>query len=224
MAPKSKRFVIHDPRCGIRDTRFEIRDPEARLPSRRMVRPTSRMPHLESRIPHPASRTPYPASRCGFTLIEVLAVVVVLAILASVAMFSVSGHVQHARLIRTADRLESLDRRARDEARRQSAPGQLLWDTRQGVAQIAFARAEDSPVATRRVSLGGGLEFSEFRIDGARGLGRQVVDVSPNGQSDTYAVRLSAPNGAALWLVTLGLTGQHLRLDSEDDVRALLAP
>ena len=159
----------------------------------------------------------------GFTLIEVLAVVVVLGILASLVAIKVNGHVQRARLVQAADQLAVLDRRARDEARQRSVPLQLQIDTDRGVARIR-SRQSAADGTTPRVVASGSVSFADVRLSGNRPVHDGTLDVSSLGQSETYAVRLSAPDGAALWLVTLGLSGQHLRLESEEDVREVLLP
>ena len=160
--------------------------------------------------------------RSAFTLIELVVAVILLSVLSTIVMASVSGHLHYARLVQTANRLESLDRRARELARRQAFPVSLVWDTRETVAQIDVGTKEGDRDSTRSVKPGRLVTFDDIIIAGQRSNSMTDVSISPLGQSATYGVKLAAPNGAVLWLVTLGRTGQHLRFETEEDARAIL--
>ena len=139
--------------------------------------------------------------RNGFSLIELVVVVFILALLSAIVMMSVGGHVRRARLTQTLDRIETLDRLARDQAR-----------ASQSLVRLDFTSDEIKLVGPqpRTVALGT-LEL----IDGPR----QIV-VLPSGQSATYGVSVQSSGPEAMSLVVLGRSGQARRmnrlLDDED--------
>ena len=75
---------------------------------------------------------PRAANRCGFTLVELIAVLAIIVLLATVVAYSLGGHLARARLNAALDRLEEADHRARDAARRGQAFVELRIDGPRG--------------------------------------------------------------------------------------------
>lgn len=159
----------------------------------------------------------------GFTLYELLAVMVLMAILAGTVGISVRGHVSNAQLEAFLDRLETFDGRARAEARRLHQPVTLAFDSdeqRASRTQGGFAGA----ATERTCAVPRGVEIAQMKTTSqvsARGSLR--IALSPLGQTDTYALRLEASSGRSVWLVVLGASGQCLRFDKENDVEEIFA-
>jgi prepilin-type N-terminal cleavage/methylation domain-containing protein len=151
----------------------------------------------------------------GFTLYELIAVMVVLAILAGTVAISVRGHVSNARLQAFRDRLEACDARARADARRDDHAVWLEFDS----TGQRVLRSEGTEASERSLNAPRGVEIAQIRIASQESdHGILQIAISPLGQSDTYAVQLRASSGRSEWLVVLGASGQCLRVDKGDDV------
>ncbi len=179
--------------------------------------------------------------RGGFTLIEVMAVVALLGLLAGAVVWSMTDEAKRWSREDAVGRIAHADRRARIAARRLGRPCVLRFDLdRQVVCRVVFdddgtempGHVLDLPVGHRIDRVVFARAASSALVPGgpaARGKESGVVDVacSTAGRSASYALRLvsgsgTAPRGAPAgrgdgrWLVFAGLTGQMV-LDCEDD-------
>lgn len=152
----------------------------------------------------------------GFSLVELIAVLVIIAVTTSAVAISLSGHTQRIRVVRLLDRIERLDRDARATARRSHVSAVLRFDDRDGRVTVTQPQAGRAG-ATNRFHTGDG-----YTLELVAGLSGDKLAISPKGQSRSYALGVSGPNGGAQWLAVLGLTGQCVRCDSEEAARALV--
>jgi prepilin-type N-terminal cleavage/methylation domain-containing protein len=158
--------------------------------------------------------------RGGFTLVELAAVMVVLAILAGTVTWSVRGHVSNARMESFLVRIEASDARARAEARRLNLPVLLGIDSSQErVWQVSAGTSGKRSFAVPR-----GLDIARLHSTNQQSaLQALEITISPLGQSETYAMQVKASGGRATWLVVLGGSGQVLRFDREEDVEGVFS-
>ncbi len=169
-------------------------------------------------------------SRCyrdqrGFTLIELLVVMILVAMLSGMVVYSVSGHVDAAALSQAIDQLTSLDRRVRAEARRKESPITLEFDGRDSLVSMkSRLDLSDSNIGDS-VSVNKRIAIQSVRVGGAvRGASQAQVRVNSLGQSSNYSLELETGRGASSFLVFLGMSGQAVRVSSEDEANALLLP
>lgn len=165
----------------------------------------------------------YGSTPSGFTLYELVAVMVLMAIIAGTVAISVRGHVSNAQLETFLDRLETFDARARADARRLSQSVALAFDSNdQRVSQI---NADVAYASTgRSFAVPHGVDIAQCKTaNQASDRGMLQIAVSPFGQTDTYALRLDASGGRSVWLVVLGASGQCLRFDKENDVEEIFS-
>ena len=166
--------------------------------------------------------------RPGFTLVEVAAVTLVLALLAAGVALSFAGPIRSMRAGDAVERVRSFDATARLTARRSGRAVQMTFAESDGT----LVRRDDpdgldgGPVAYRG-TMPGGYRVERFRSAGddrddaaGMGRGRSEVRCSPAGLSRTYAVRVVGP-GLDKWLVFAGLTGQVTEARDEADVDAI---
>jgi prepilin-type N-terminal cleavage/methylation domain-containing protein len=161
----------------------------------------------------------------GFTLLELIAVLALLATLVIAGRFTLRGPLAKARLEQALERLADLDGQARAEARRFRRPVELTFDL--DAAAAGFKLSADDSAAWRRRTAAGQL----VRIDQARAGGQRAADgqlrvwVSPWGQSEPYAVRLAVGDGGryAAWLLILGVSGQGVKCWDNTTVDRVLA-
>jgi len=155
----------------------------------------------------------------GFTLIELAAVIVILALLAGVVAVSVRAHLENAKLELLLARVEAFDGRLRDETRRQNRLEELRINAQEGC--IAQGEATSPP---RVIRVTGRIRIDRIRTTDFDGeFGELRVLISPLGQSDTYALRFRTAQGRQVWLVVLGVSGQCLRLEKEEQVDEVFA-
>lgn len=188
--------------------------------------------------------------RTGFTLIEVMVVVVLIGLLAGAAAVSLTGDLDRATHEDVIGRLTYADAQARMAGRR-LGPATLRIDLDQ---QAIWLVTPDDQSAQPRpghvMRLGEGYTIREVmwidpepmaakttrpRRRVSRQAGRVEIAFSSEGLSRTYALRLEGPatdepGGAAgdsarrsTWLLFAGMTGQVMSTDEPEPIDKLLA-
>ncbi|MEM9828051.1 MAG: type II secretion system protein [Planctomycetota bacterium] len=167
-----------------------------------------------------------PDRQRGFTLLELMVVLLILASLATLTTISLRPVLHRARLDRAADVLASADRFARIHARASS--GTLMQIKRRGCDVLAAdGRLLKRYAYPERV-------FCErvWAADGSGGIAgsdqRSALGFDSRGVTKTYAVvlQIDAGDEAAMrrFRVHLGTSGQSMDATSDDEVRAWLQP
>ncbi len=151
----------------------------------------------------------------GFTLIEVMAAIVLMGLLSAAVVVNLAGRARAARAEDVADQLAQYDALARAAARRDGIAGSLTFD---------FPRGEirrDRPDAVT-LGIGQPVKLARLLLPGRRvGTGSATVPISLDGRSPSYAVLLEGPKGESQWLFFAGLTGTTIRPETDRDVQAL---
>lgn len=163
-------------------------------------------------------------SRSGFTLIEVLAVIVVLGLLAGAVAWSLAGDATQAIGEDALGRLAHADSMARAEARRFGREYTLRFDLNEQALR-RLDEGDRQSAHSVKLPTGHRIEAVAFKAQGDSGSGtlRRVtfgaadVVYSPAGRSVSYAVRIRSGD-ARRWLVVAGLTGQ---VTQTDDAKAV---
>ena len=171
------------------------------------------------------SRRRGPGFRRAFTLIEVMAAVVLLGLLTAAVALSFAGPIRRARAAEAVEQVRYLDASSRAYAKRFGRPVEMRFDLDEG----RMERREGG-------RFGGDAKYSAtvaspIRIEVLRRPNRREesgevgVPVSPLGISPTYAVKLAAgPEGApAQWVVVSGLSGEVRTLSNDAQVDAIFA-
>jgi prepilin-type N-terminal cleavage/methylation domain-containing protein len=153
-------------------------------------------------------------ARQAFTMLELVAVLVMLGLISAFGMFAVSGQLDQARLSHLAQSIANADRKERDASRKSPTAGSLTFDK-----SMRRLRYENS---VHTIDLKDNLKIAELIIGSGKSNERSVV-FSHAGQSSTYALRLESKRGAMNWIVVIGMTGQVLFSDDSNQVRSLLA-
>jgi prepilin-type N-terminal cleavage/methylation domain-containing protein len=160
--------------------------------------------------------------RRGFTLIEVMLAVLLMALLTSAAALHFAGGLRLARSHDAVQELRDFDARSRLFARRYGRGVQIVFDlTANHVSRLEGKRDDDPRCQINRPS---GCRVAEVRVGGrvfADG-GQARVRISPMGLSQSYAVRLSGPE-LDLWVVVAGLTGETTPVQDENTMAWMLA-
>ena len=171
--------------------------------------------------------------RSGFTILELIAVLAIMGILAGAAVWSVAGWAASARRADLLERIAALDNRGRAAARRLGRPGVLEIDL--DADRLARRPAEGRPHRARPlpVALPAGYEIDRLRVPksptpagytaarpepGLHRRGKVTLGYGTGGRSVSYALRLTRAKRASAaesraasgskWLVVSGLTGE----------------
>lgn len=161
------------------------------------------------------------ASRRAFTLVEMLAAVLLSALLAGSTAVGIAGLTADSRMRDVVSRLVHCDRLARQAAAR-FGPLDLQIDPASGaVAQVTGS--DESRATHVMYRMPAGFEIRRLRIGGDEAFGTVSVRMGAAGTSHSYAVEVVA-GGKARWLVFAGLSGQAIEAEDEREADQLLQP
>ncbi len=159
----------------------------------------------------------------GFTLVEVMIVMLIMAIMSGIAVMSVQGHINNARWTRSFEQIEEIDRTARISARRDASPYQITFNRSKRSVELHAIGLNASAKSVRAFKLPAPFKFDSFRKNTATSSSESfAVEIAGNGQSPSYAIAIAAASGSPQWLVTLGFSGQQIRMEDAKDVAAML--
>lgn len=151
----------------------------------------------------------------GFTLIELIVVLVIMGLLSSLAIVSVSHTIDRNQLAAAAETIEIFDARLRREARSYRQPITAVIDVARN--QMVFPQADGTQA---RFSLPSRAEIESVRSSVSRGgSNRLSLNVDIDGRSASYLIEIRT-GSAAKFLVVLGASGQMV---VETNRRAALA-
>jgi prepilin-type N-terminal cleavage/methylation domain-containing protein len=147
---------------------------------------------------------------CGFTLIEVMLAVMLLALLTGAAALSFARPFRSARSQQTIQMIQRADTMAREEAIRFGRSTQLRFDLNR---QTLVRAGSVTPIPGVREIRIGDRSISDDQVS---------IDVSPIGLSSSYAVQIAGP-AQDQWIVIAGLSGQTITTQNESQVVQLLS-
>lgn len=156
-------------------------------------------------------------SHHAFTLIELMVVLAIAAILASVVGIRAAGYFRAAKSSRIMDKLVEADRQARVLA---STRGTVEVQLEFRGSQIELRSQnvlQDNARRTYEIPSG-----FELRVRTNRRQDVATLDFR-RGHSSTYAVEVRNNDEPLFWFVTLGASGQSFPVQNEAEVTSLLA-
>jgi prepilin-type N-terminal cleavage/methylation domain-containing protein len=160
--------------------------------------------------------------RKAFSLIEITAVVLVLAIIAGSVTLRMAGTVQHARMGDVVGQIEQFDRLARLHARQHDRPLRLVVNMSAGTIKRTDPRGSDEPYPP--LVMPDGYRLARLWVRGqAAESGGVSITCSRLGLTPSYALLLEGPAGQQKWLLATGLSGRFVEPNSDDQTRNILA-
>ncbi|WP_428940622.1 pilus assembly FimT family protein [Fontivita pretiosa] len=162
-------------------------------------------------------------ARGAFTLLELLAVILIGGLLAAAVVLRLGPQLAQARLAGVLQQLEDADRLARASAAESGEPCEMVFDLTEG---RVWRREQGRVGKLASLRLPRGFAIAQMRTARSSHHGGEVaVQIRPDGRSDSYAlcVGRAGEEGRrerqSSWLVFAGLSGQVKRLSDERDVR-----
>jgi type II secretion system protein H len=158
--------------------------------------------------------------RGGFSLVELTAVLVILAIASGAAVLRYQSSLESARIDSAAERIEQLDRRSRAYARGQGQGVLVGLDLSAG---RIWCQDRDGRRLPWSLELGEDLRLAEAAVAGeSSSIGSISLLISRQGLSPTYAVCLEDSQGRRRWIAFAGLTGQIWHPQGRPELSRLL--
>ncbi|MGB7344295.1 MAG: prepilin-type N-terminal cleavage/methylation domain-containing protein [Pirellulaceae bacterium] len=156
------------------------------------------------------------SARSGFTLLEMIVVVLLLAVLSGVGFLSVRSTLAQATRQQVISQIVALDAQERAASRSNPAGGGL-----QHVSEHELrCRLSD-----RSVRVSGDLSVSRLLQLTAGAAFQEVAEIPfvLSGNSPTYAVELTDANAVRSWVVVLGISGQAFPVENEAELLAMVS-
>jgi prepilin-type N-terminal cleavage/methylation domain-containing protein len=155
--------------------------------------------------------------RRAFTLVEIMAVILLATILSTAVMVSLAGPKRQATLQDVIQRLAATDHRLRQQALESGKPVTIRYDQSAG----KLLRLEDDGGQTTVFDFPDAAALAEVRCAAANDDGSMTC--SSLGIMPTYAVALQPKNSPPQWIVFAGLSGDDVKAKDEKEVDAIFA-
>jgi prepilin-type N-terminal cleavage/methylation domain-containing protein len=151
-------------------------------------------------------------ARAGFTLIETLGVIAIMALLSAAASIMLSGSRHAADLSASIEQVRQADLFSRALA--SSSNQTTVFSISLASGSLSRRNGNESTVLG---NLPADVRIARVRIAGATvDFGSADIPFSPPGRGPSYAVQFASSTGEKQWAVFAGLTGQMSKARDED--------
>jgi prepilin-type N-terminal cleavage/methylation domain-containing protein len=158
--------------------------------------------------------------RRAFTIIELLAVLVLMALLAGSAVYAFGFELRSARLADASGQIRDLDQMTRRLASGTGAPTSMVIQPYKG----RLFRRDLSGRTSQPVALSRRIRIDRVLVAGHEATRSDVrIDFMKDGSSSSYALRLSAPDQTPRWIVVAGLGGEVTQTSDDKQVEHIFA-
>ena len=169
-------------------------------------------------------------TRSGFSLVEVIAVLLLLAMLAGTAALAMEGRAQQSRAEDILAALTKIDQHARHHAAASGDPITLTIDTQTDTLTLT-AQTDTGPVHLDTYTLPGATQIKQawlLRHHQQVSRPQTVIAYRPNGSSPTFGLTLQHEHPhespTTTEMLFAGLSGQQTIFDDENHLQDILAP
>lgn len=157
----------------------------------------------------------------AFTLIEMIVVLAIMGMLAAVVVVSLRGPLQAGRLQSACEQIVMVDRQLRQRNVKNDRPLEMTIDLK--TSELKTIDLEGSDTLARSVKFGHSIRIDRFvSADRQADYGLVSVRYGKQGQSPTYAVRISSGSGLHQWLLFAGLTGKVYWIENEEEIQSTI--
>lgn len=162
-----------------------------------------------------------PARARGFTLIELMMVVLILATASAVVALKLQGPMGEARMKDVTGQIASYDRLTRLQASEQDRTLMVVIDPDKG--ELRRMDPEGEAIFGTPLSLPSDFGISRVLVAGEDTSSKKKgVCFSRLGVSRSYAVHVTGPGRLSRWILFTGLAGEVVEVESEDQAREIM--
>ncbi len=159
-------------------------------------------------------------SKRGFTLVELMVVVAILALLSAAATWAVKLPLNQSKRELLISRLRSLDVTARNRVAGGNGPYLILISPQMNHVKLV----DQSKGATLvHYEIPSGITIEQILGMKKGDNGDHYVRIDRHRVSPSYAIAVSTTGNSTRWLLTLGLTGEHYVVDDGQIARAVIS-
>jgi len=151
----------------------------------------------------------------GFTLLEMVAVLTLLAVLSGLVVVNYRGPVNQARLENLFEQVDALDARIRLRCRQENVPLQLWIDRDRGTFTVKWTQTAET-VSIPTVRLGRGMTLGGIRTFGRPDVGDTMIPYSTRGVAPLWCYRVQLADGREFYRLMFGASGQSLTLEGKE--------
>jgi prepilin-type N-terminal cleavage/methylation domain-containing protein len=153
----------------------------------------------------------------GFTLIEMMVVLTILALTVSLVAVNYREPVNNARLENAFETIERLDRRVRHWCKTNDTAARITVDLDRGV--FTAENGNGSPLPLPEAKVPDGMKLKELRIMGENRFGRDTkIPYTTRGVTPGWAYSIVDSGGREKYRLIVGATGQAIPFDDEDSL------
>ncbi|MEZ6055062.1 MAG: type II secretion system protein [Planctomycetaceae bacterium] len=155
----------------------------------------------------------------GFTLPELMVVILIIGLIAAAAGIRFSGVTQNAKLEWASQQIRSTDEQLRRFASRDGAKGILKIDLNDNQLIRVYQDKIDQEL---KIDLGETVTIKRF-LSRTRDLkyNEAQVHYTQGGVTESFALELGLPSGKSVWLCVAGLTGRITEEEQTENVQEL---
>lgn len=151
----------------------------------------------------------------GFTLLELLVVLAILAMLSAIAVTRLGGVYQNSQFDTAISSLTTYDSHARRLAAKKNTPLELRID----LNGRQFSIEMNGEPAGQPIAIPSSVQVERFLSSRERKMsGTATVRLGSAGAGETYALKLASPGRSPQWLVMAGGSGQSTLVEKTRDV------
>ncbi|MFC1759510.1 type II secretion system protein [Planctomycetota bacterium] len=162
------------------------------------------------------NRSPRTQHKLGYTMIELMVVLVLMSLIFGGVMLKLGGPLANAKMEFSKSSLVNFDRRVRELSRRRKKAHTLQVDIDRG--HFALREDQSDGNSLMRLQLPEGVQLTALRVDGVwRETGIVEQSVRATGEMASYCVAFSSSKSASKtrWLFFVGGSGQVIEYENE---------
>ena len=153
----------------------------------------------------------------GFTMIEVMVVLLLAALLATAVMASFSGVRQRAQAREVIEEIELFDRFTRQECQKLGQSEQVVVDMSE--SQLSRVHPGGQQIQGTPLVLPSNIKIDRAWVGNQKAEYGQInLICSPQGLTPSYALHLVGPKTESRWLVFAGMSGQGVVVSNDEQM------